>query len=410
VTGERIWAGFEKGQPEHRRITIGLFVAGFAAWAQIFGAQATLPAISDDFGVSAPTAALTVSAATLGLAVSVLPWAFVADRIGRVRAMKISLIAATLLAFITPLAPTFETVLAARVFEGLAIGAVPGVAVAYLTEELASGRVAVAAGIYVSGNTLGGVFGRVIAGPISELFGWRAGLTAAAVAAAVMAMLFVVLIPRAHGFSGARIQPHPLHTRILFHFRDPHMLALYAQGFLLMGCFAGVYNYLGFHLEGPPYMIPATIVSLIFLAYLGGTFASRLSATLAVRFGRLRVIVFGIATMLVGLGLLLVPALPAILIGLVVFTMGALSAHPVASASTGATAQLGHAQATALYQLAWLGGTSLFGWLAGIVYERFGWTITVAMLAVLCVISGIAAVTGLRWLSDRRPNPPEPRG
>ena len=45
---------------------------------------------------------------------------------------------------------------------------------------------------------------------------------------------------------------------------------LYAQGFLLMGGFVAVYNYLGFRLEAPPFLIPASLASLVFVAYLSG--------------------------------------------------------------------------------------------------------------------------------------------
>ena len=37
-----------------------------------------------------------------------------------------------------------------------------------------------------------------------------------------------------------------------------------------MGGFVAVYNYLGFRLSGEPFSLPATLISLIFLAYLSG--------------------------------------------------------------------------------------------------------------------------------------------
>ena len=42
-----------------------------------------------------------------------------------------------------------------------------------------------------------------------------------------------------------------------------------------MGGFVAVYNYLGFRLSGEPFSLPATLISLIFLAYLSGTVTSR---------------------------------------------------------------------------------------------------------------------------------------
>jgi len=104
--------------------------------------------------------------------------------------------------------------------------------------------------------------------------------------------------------------------------------------------------------------------------------------------------------------LMLVPSLVVVIVGFVIFTIGTFSAHPVASGLTGQRAQLGRAQATALYQLSWLAGTSFFGWLAGVVFVSAGWTFAVLMVALMCAASGIIAVVGLRVFAGRRPLPP----
>ena len=402
------WSGYDRGAPELRRITVALFAAGFAVFAQVFGSQAILPAVSADVGIGASQAALMVSATTLGLAASVLPWAWLADRIGRVPAMKFSIVAATVVGFSAPLLPTFEGVLLARVVLGLALGAVPAVSIAYLAEELAVSRVAVAAGIFVAGNTFGGICGRLIAGPLSHLLGWRPAMLVVAALAALAAIAFVVLIPRARGFRADVVQPFPLRTRILFQLRDPVMLGLYAQGFLLMGAFGAVYNYFGFRLLQPPFSVPSALVGLLFAAYFFGTIASRVSGGRVARFGALPVILTGIALMLIGLALLLTPTLPGVIAGLVIFTIGCFTAHPVASGQSGIRAQLGRAQATALYQLCWLGGTALFGWVAGIVYDLAGWPATVGVIGALCLAAAVIAVLGLRVFADRRPALPRP--
>src|SRR5689334_10401329 len=98
--------------------------------------------IAADLGTGAAHAALLVSAATVGLAVGVIPWAAVADRIGRVQAMTVSITAATLLGLLVPLAPTSDLLLAGRFLEGLMLGGVPAIAIAYLSEEIDPGHAA----------------------------------------------------------------------------------------------------------------------------------------------------------------------------------------------------------------------------------------------------------------------------
>jgi predicted MFS family arabinose efflux permease len=404
VLGERGWqnhgvgdgAGHRRGEPAYRRIVLALFAAGFATFAQIFGAQAVLPVARDELGGSASTAALLVSVTTIGLAASVLPWSLVADRIGRVRAMKISLATATVVSLVAPFVPTFAGVLTARGLVGLALGAVPAIGVAYLAEELHADWVSVAAGTYVAGNTLGGIVGRLGAGPIAEVAGWRTGMFAVAAMAAVSAAAFWWLVPRARVASVGVRGSEGFGGRIAANLRDPVMLVLYAVGFLVMGSFAAVYNYLGFHVEDPPFSVPETLVSLLFLAYLAGTVASRLSGALTGRFGVLPVMLCGFAAMGAGLVLMAVDVLVVVVLGLVVFTVGCFTAHPVASGLSGRWAQTGRSQSTALYQLAWLGGTAFFGWLIGVVYDGVGWAAVLATVGGMCGVAVIAAVSGLR--------------
>jgi len=400
------WLGWDVGDREYSRIALGLFAAGFATFTLVFDAQAALPAISAAFATTTATAALTVSATTLGLAASVLGWAVVADRIGRVQAMRISLACALVVALVLGFAGDLWQLIALRGLLGVALGAVPGVAMAYLAEELAPGRVSIAAGIFVAGNTVGGIAGRLVAGLGSALWGWQAGFALVGLLAVAMAAIFLFATPPPRGFIAGLRADYPLPTRILFQFRDPTMMGLYAQGFLLMGGFGAVYNFLGYRLIAEPFGLPATWASLAFLAYLAGTAASRWGGVLAQRFGHLRVILAGIGIQLCGIALLASDGLGPTLAGLVVFTVGCFTAHPVASGLTGQRAQLGRAQGTALYQLAWLSGTAIFGWVAGVCFDRWGWGTVLELVAGLCVAAAGLAWLGLHTLAQRRPAVP----
>src|SRR5262245_11413619 len=91
------WAGHGRGSTEYRRLLAALFCAGIAAFAHVYSPQGVLPEISTDLGVRAASAALMVSACTIGLAVGVIPWSMIADRIGRVKAMSVSVITSSVL-------------------------------------------------------------------------------------------------------------------------------------------------------------------------------------------------------------------------------------------------------------------------------------------------------------------------
>lgn len=393
------FTGHLPGSTAYRRILIALFCAGIATFAQLYSTQAVLPFIADGYGVTPATAALSVSVATGGLAIAVIAWSSVADRIGRVPAMGIGVIAATLLGLGAPFAPTLAIFLASRLLEGVALGAVPAIALAYLAEEIDGRHTASAAGSYIAGTTVGGLLGRLVAGPFGDWGQWRWGVFAVAVLCLISAALFIALIPRARGFTPGRDRPHtglPLWTKLARNLRDRRQLALYAQGFLLMGGFVAIYNYLGFRLLAPPFLLPLWAVSLLFLAYLAGTVASPRAGRLASEHGRRVVLLGSVAIMAAGLALTLIDALWAVMVGLLVLTAGFFAAHSVASGWAPVIADpAARSQAASLYYLGYYAGSSLFGWALGFAYTSAAWPgLVIGVLAM----TALAALLALTWL------------
>lgn len=393
----QIWTGHPRGSSAYGRLLAALFCAGVATFAQLYSPQAVLPMLSADLRVGAADAALSVSAATIGLAVGVIPWSTLADRIGRVRAMSLSVAAATAVGLLVPFAPSYELLLTGRLLEGLAVGGVPAIAIAYLTEEIDATHAARAAGTFVAGSTIGGLLGRLVASPVAEVAGWRVGLLTVAALCGVAALMFVRLAPKPRGFTPSnRSRANPdgsLVFRLLANLRSPHQLALFAQAFLLMGAFVALYNFLGFRLIGAPFHLPPFVVSLVFVAYLAGTWASTRAGAEATRYGRKPVLLVSIAIMAVGVLITLSGNVFVVLTGLLIATAGFFGAHSIASGWTGRSAPVGKAQASSLYNLFYYGGSSLFGWFAGVAYEGHGWVAVAGTIIALTVIAAAAAVT-----------------
>lgn len=388
------WQGHRRGSADYRRLLAALFCAGVATFAQLYSPQAVLPLIARDLGTGAADVALIVSAATIGLAVGVIPWAALADRIGRVQVMTISVTAATLLGLLVPFSPNLTLLLCGRFVEGLLIAGVPAVAVAYLTEEIDAGHAARAAGTFVAGTTIGGLAGRLVTGPVAEILGWRIGVLIVAVLCGLAAFAFIKLAPAAQGFTPARDR-RDLGRRLLTNLRSPRQLVLFAQAFLLMGGFVALYNFLGFRLTAAPFELPQTLVSLVFLAYLAGTWSSARAGIEAGRFGRRTVLLASIATMIAGVAITLSNNMVVVLAGLVIATAGFFGAHSIASGWVGVGAGDGKAQASSLYNLFYYAGSSAVGWLGGLAFDHTGWP------AVAALVIGLAALAGLLALVAR---------
>ncbi|MBG6184289.1 putative MFS family arabinose efflux permease [Arthrobacter sp. CAN_A214] len=400
------WPGHAKGSVGYRRVLLALFFAGVATFAQLYSVQAVLPGLARSFAVSPADAALTVSAATLGLALAVIPWSWVADRAGRKRTMAWAISTAVGLGLLVSTAPTYEVLLLIRFAEGAALGGIPAVALVYLHEEIQKLHVAVAAGTYVAGTTIGGLTGRIVAGPVAEASDWRIGVLSVSAVAALSAAAFLWLAPRPRGFEafvpGAG---PPLWQRVVLNLRSVRLFALYAQGFLLMGGFVAVYNYLGFRLERPPFLLPESLASLMFLSYLAGTATSRIAGGLTIRYGRLPVLLAGIPVMLVGLAVTLAESIPWVLVGLLIFTGGFFIVHSIAAGWTPGLATLGRGQASSLYNFSYYAGSSLLGWTGGLFFVRFGWLGVAGFAAGLAVLAGIIAAGALRSAPGAQPAP-----
>jgi len=404
--------GHRRGDPAYRRMLLALFFAGVATFAQLYSPQALLPDIAETLGVTPATSALVLSFSTIGLAIGVLPWTVVSDRIGRVRAMAISIASASLLGALVSFADSLPLLIAGRFVEGLLVAGVPAVVIAFLSEEVHAGDAARAAGTYVAGTSIGGLSGRLIAGPVGEALGWRVGVLSVALVCMIAAAAFIALVPASRRFGGVggleeleglgrapTDAPHSVTRRILSNLRSPRLLALYAQGFLLMGGFVALYNYLSFRLTGPGFDLSPTLVTLIFLAYLAGTWSSGVSGGIAARRGRLTVLLAGIAALILGTLVTLGDSVPVIIVGLVIATAGFFAAHSIASGWTGqVTDGVGRAQTAGLYNVAYYAGSSLFGWLGGILFVSAGWP------GVVVLVVGLAALAaGLALAVLRRP-------
>lgn len=382
--------GHSSSSPAYRRLLAAVVCAGIATFAQLYSPQGVLPDIASDLGTSADGAALTVSAATLGLALAVVPWSFAGDRFGRLRAMVVAVACATVLGLVSAWAPTFEVVLVLRLLEGAALGGVPALAMAYLNDEVDPRAGSIAAGWFVGGTTIGGLLARVVAAPVADVTSWRVGMTTVSALAAVAAVAFVLLAPRERRFVPVRAAGLRARTgRVLVNLGDRPLVGLYLTGFLLMGGFVAAYNYLGFRLTGQPYLLPGWAVGLVFLGFLAGTVSAPRAGLLAARHGRYAVLGASVLVMVAGMLITLAGPLSLILVGLLVMTAGFFAAHSVASGWAGARAVTARSQSTGLYNLFYYAGSSLLGWAGGLFYEAMGWggvvafVVTAALAALL---------------------------
>ncbi|GFE22484.1 MFS transporter [Streptomyces nigrescens] len=379
------------GGPGYRRMSFALFAAGVATFALLYSTQALLPAISGDLGVSPDQASWTVSAATFGLALGVIPLSAVSERFGRRTLMTVSLSVAALIAMLVPFAPSLGALIALRGIQGVALAGLPASAMAFLAEEVRAKALVAAIGLFVAGNSIGGMSGRIVTGWVAQAWGWRAALAAVGVLAVVCAVTFRLLVPKARHFAPRSVGPRALARTLGSHLADPLLRRLYAIGGLFMTVFGAVYTVIGYRLVSEPFNLPQGIVGSIFVIYLVGTVSSAAAGQLVARVGRRGALYLAVGTTSTGLLLSLADSVAAVLAGLILITAGFFAGHAVASSSVSRTAKTARAQASALYQCAYYVGSSLGGALGAAAFHAVGWEGTV--LLGLAAMLGAASIT-----------------
>ena len=395
-----------------RRAVAAVFLAGVAVFLVLYETQGLLPAIREAYGIDGPTASLTVSATNVAMAVFLIPFSMLAGRIGHARQIGAGVIVAAILALILPFTPTPELLIAVRFLQGVAIASVPATAMAYLSLRLPSQALPGAIGVYIAGNTIGGLCSRLLTGLAAELLGWHGGLAFTAAVSLVFGLIVVWLL-RHDLFSTSRSRSAREVVPTGAEAADPvgqepaearpprRMIPLrgglwriFLTGFLCMIVFGGSFTMLGTRLQHDPWRLSEGAVALFFLIYLVGTVVTTYYGRLATKFPRTRITLVGMVVALAGAGLTLIDSLPAIIGGMSLLTAGFFLGHTGASAAASASRPgVDSTRAAAIYLTVYYLGTSLGAWLSAVLFVDFAWPGVVGMCAVSLIAVLVLTLT-----------------
>lgn len=188
----------EKAEKRSRRFKIirfCIFLSGLSVFAQLYLFQPLLPMVAGHFNTSVGDSSLLVSSTTAGMAAGLFFFAFRADSFPRKGLMVFSLIISAVLTIVSAWIPDLNLLIVIGVVKGFVISGVSAVALAYLTEEVPLSATALAISTYLSGNTIGGMSGRISATVLAGEFGWRNAVLLLGTESLLLGLIFWKFFP-----------------------------------------------------------------------------------------------------------------------------------------------------------------------------------------------------------------------
>ena len=386
----------ELGTRTFWRGTIALVIGSIMIFANVYVTQPLLPMMVEEFGISALQASASFTVTTLTLAVSLLIYGPLSDAIGRKGLIVSTMIGLTLTTFALSLVPDYQSLLLLRALQGFFLAGLPAIAVAYLGEEYTPEALLVAVGLYISGNSLGGISGRLVGGFLGEHFGQSQTFAVMALISLVFMIIFIVLLPSSQQFEAKPLRINIIVTNMKNHLCNRYLLIPYLIGGFSFFIFINQYSYITFRLEAAPYNLSAAQIGLLFLTYLAGTVGSALSGRLAALMPQPHIMILGTSIIMLGSLVTLSTNLTLIITGLAINSFGFFLCHSTTSSFVSRHATFAKASASSLYLLFYYLGASIGGYYLDPFWRFWGWPGVIFGSWVVLALVVVAEVSLLR--------------
>lgn len=382
--------------------SLPVVLAGFCSFVSLFLTQPILPLLASIYGASKATVSLTVTAATLGVALAAPFAGQIADRLGRkpVIVWSAGLLGVTTLLGAT--SPDLHWLIFWRFLQGVVTPGVFAVTVAYINDEWPAERVGAAAGAYVSGTVVGGFSGRAISGLAAEFVSWRVAFVVAGLISIAIAFTLAKTLPPERRFipgtHSSLLRP------ALAHLRNPQLMATYSAGFCVLFTILALFTYATFHLAAPPYSLSPAQLGAIYTVYLAGAAITPLAGRATDRYGHRNTILLAVGIGMAGALISLIPSVWAVLIGLTLGSTSVFVSQSAAVSYIGTVASDARALAVGIYVTFYYVGGSVGSTGPAWIWEAWKWPGCVAL--ILCTQMILASIVWFAWAPRLRANVP----
>ncbi|PSH03371.1 MAG: MFS transporter [Acidobacteria bacterium] len=383
---------------------IAVTLAGVAAFFNLYATQPLLPLFEQIFHATKAEVGRTVSAATLGVAISAPFCGALAERVGRRKVIVLSIFLIAVPTILAATASNLHQLVFWRFLQGLVMPGIFGVTIAYIGEEWPRHRMPLVTSIYVTGTVLGGFLGRIFTGVAAThrlvpflAPSWHDGFLIIGVLDVIFGILLWRWLPPDSPLPASAGRE----TNFTRHLRNPQLLATYAVGFNVLFTLVGTFTYITFYLAAPPFGLSPAQLSLLFMVYLVGLVVTPFGGVWIQRVGSRAALVFSVMAGVIGILLTLIPHMVIILLGLVMFSSGVFVCQAASTSNIQREAHSGgRASASGLYVMFYYIGGSVAGVLPGIIWRYGQWKACVALIVAVQLIT--MTIAGSIWRGKQR--------
>jgi MFS family permease len=374
---------------------IAIALPALSAFLNLYAPQAILPFLAQEFDATPSEIGATMTACTLAIAM-VAPFSgALADVLGRKYVLAAAMLLLTLPTVAAALAPDLAQLVAWRFVQGLLIGPIMVVAIAYIGKEWPPPEATVMTGFYTAAVGVGGFLGRFLTGVLAEWIGWRGAFLANGALSLLCASGVIWLLAPERYFARASSFTAAL-GQILRHLGDLRLLAVYAIGFGVLFNMIAIFTYINFHLAAPPYELQPTLLGSVFAVYLLTTVLLPLTGRAVALFGRRRFVIYALTVWVIGMGLTLAAPLLSIVLGLALCVVCAFFTQAASTSYVVILARQGPSAAAGLYFTSFYIGGSVGAALGGIAWTLGRLPAVIVMTTFMACV--MLAIVGLAWL------------
>lgn len=391
-----------------RGLVVGL--TAFLTVADLFAAQAILPALTSAYGVTPATMGFAVNACTIGMAAGGLGVALFGRTLERRRGILISLAILAVPTALLATMPPLPILAMLRIAQGLCMSTAFALTLAYLSETVDPGDIGSAFAAYVTGNVASNLFGRLVATGVADHY----GLSASFLAFAILNLLGVALVwftvKRSPRLNIVGRTPGSALAKCLDDLSNPALVAAFAIGFTILFAFVGTFSYVNFVLVKPPFSVGMMALGVVYLVFLPSIATTPFAGRVVRGFGTRRTLWLSFAVASVGLPLLLCSSFAALLGGLALIAVGTFFAQATVTSFVNHAATGDHGSASGLYLASYFLGGLAGAAILGQVFDRLGWAACVAGIGLAFVAGAVLAAALTTRREHEQSDRPLPSG